>query len=436
MQIDPELIGWISLAILFVLLALGVPVAFSLAVVGLGCYAIVAGIEPTLYLAGIIPYQKIATYSFTVIPLFIIMGHFGHTAGFVNDIFNTARKWLGGLPGGLAQATVAGAAMFGAACGSGMASCAVVGKVTIPEMTKHGVQRKLAFGVVAASGTIAAMIPPSNIMVIYGIITEQSIGKLLIAGIIPGIIAAVIYMIQIFIRVKIKPGLAPPIREKVTWKERIFHLRLIWGIAVIATVVMGGIYTGVFTPTEAGGIGAFSAFMMALLMRRLSWSLVGTVLLETTQTVGMLFLIITGATIFSYFLAITRIPNDISGFLTGLEVNRYWILLGVMLMYLILGTFIDSISAMVLTLPIIFPSILALGFNPIWFGVLVVHMVEVALITPPFALNIFVLKGVIKDSTMGEIIQGIVPFLICDMITLAIYIIFPQVSLWLPSKMD
>lgn len=432
---EPQLIGWLSIGGMFLLLALRVPVAFTLAAVGFVSYLVLTGLEPAFFIAGATPYSKIANYSFTVIPLFILMGHFAHQAGFVTDIFNTARKWVGWLPGGVVQSTVVGAAAFGAACGSGMASCAVVGKVTIPEMRRQGVQKSLAFGAVAAAGTIAAMIPPSNIMVIYGIITEKSIGRLLIAGIIPGIVAAAVYMTQIFIRVKLNPSLAPPTEEKITWKERLISLKGIWGIAMIALIVMGGIYSGIFTPTEAGAVGAFSTFIMALAMRRLTWSSLGNVLLETTKTVGMIFLIITGAAIFSYMLAITRIPNNISEFIVGLEMSRWWVLIGVMLLYLVMGTFIDSISAMILTLPIIFPSIMALGFDPIWFGVLMVHLVEVALITPPFALNIFILKAVIPDSTIGEIIRGIAPFLISDIITLILYIVFPQLALWLPSMM-
>ncbi|MFC2000927.1 TRAP transporter large permease [Chloroflexota bacterium] len=433
---EPQLIGILSLGGLFLLLALRVPVAFAFVAVGLVSSLVLTGLEPTLFIAGSVPYARIANNSFTVIPLFIIMGHFANQAGFVTDIFNTARKWVGWMPGGVVQATVAGAAAFGAACGSGIASCAVVGRVTIPEMRRLGVQKELAFGAVAAAGTIAAMIPPSNLMCIYGIIVEMSISRLLIAGIIPGIVAATIYMIQIYIRVKLNPSLVPPLQQTITWKERLISLKGIWGIALIALIVMGGIYTGVFTPTEAGAVGAFSTFTIALVMRRLTWSSLNNVLLETAKTVGMVFLIITGAGIFSYLLAITRIPNNISEFIVGLEMNRYWVLAGVILMYLVMGTFINSISGMLLTLPLIFPAIVDLGFDPIWFGVLLVHTSEVALITPPFAMNIFILKGVIPDSTIGEIIRGIAPFLIADMITLLLYIVFPQLALWLPSMMD
>lgn len=431
----PQLIGWIAIGALLVLLALRVPVAIALATVGFGSYVAISGWEPGLFILGAVPYQRVASYVFTVIPLFILMGHFAHHAGFVNDIFNSTQKWLGGLCGGMVHATIAGAAAFGAACGSGMASCAIMGKVAIPEMRKKGVQKKLAMGAVAASGTIAAMIPPSNSMVIFGIITERSIGKLLIAGVFPGIVAALIYMMQVYIRVRLNPSLAPMTRQKITWKEKLISLKGIWGIAFVAITIMGGIYSGVFTPTEAGAFGAFSTFLMALAMRRLKWSELRTVLLDTTKTTGMVFFILVGASVFSHLLAITRIPNQVSELIIGLEVSRWLILAAIMVMYLILGTLIDGVSQMILTLPIIFPAIIALGFDPIWFGVLLVHLIEISLISPPFALNIFVLKGVVPDTEVGEIIRGIAPFLIADIITLILYIVFPQIALWLPSMM-
>ena len=273
-------------------------------------------------------------------------------------------------------------------------------------------------------------------MIIFGIITETSIGQLLIAGIIPGIIAALVYMVQIFIRVKMNPSLAPPVEDKVTWKDRVLAIKGIWGIGVVAVIIMGGIYSGVFTPTEAGALGALATFLMALGMRRLTFSELGTVLIETTRTVGMIFLIFAAAAVFGYLLGVSRIPTEFSEFITGLEVSRYWILMGMIIVYLILGMLIDSISQMILTMPIVFPAMMALGFPPIWFGVLMVHLMEMALITPPFALNIFILKGVVEDSTVGEIIRGVLPYLISDFVTLTIYIIFPQVALWLPSLMN
>lgn len=432
---EPHLIGWLSIGALILLLAMRVPVAFALATLGFLSYYALTGKGPAYFIAGTVPYGRTAIYTFTVIPLFIIMGHFAFHAGFVKDIFNTALKWVGNWPGGLVQATVIGSAAFGAACGSGIATCATVGRVTVPEMLRCGVQRGLAFGAVAAAGTIASMIPPSIVMVIYGILTEQSIGKLLIAGIIPGIVAALVYMAQIFIRVKLKPDLAPLTKGTTTWKDRFIALKNTWGILLLVLVIMGGIYSGVFTPTEAGAVGAFTTFVLALVLGRLKISELREALFETVKSTSMIFLILVGAAMFGYMLAITGIPTQISNFIIGAQVNRYFVLIGILILYLILGTIMDSVSSFTLTLPIIFPAITALGFDTIWFGVLLVHMSEVALVTPPFALNIFVLNSVIPDSTVEEIIRGVAPYLLADLTTLVIYIVFPQLSLWLPGMM-
>lgn len=431
----PQAIGYISIGALFFLLALRVPIAFVMLTVGFFGYMAIAGLDSALFILGSIPYARIASYTFTVIPLFILMGYFADQAGFVTDIFETLRKFIGHLPGGVVHATIFGGAAFGACCGSGTASCAVMAKVTIPPMLQQGVQRKLAFGTVAAAGTLAAMIPPSNVMVIYGIITEQSIGKLLIGGIIPGIVEALVFVTLVFIMVKIKPDLAPPVHDVVTWKERLVSLKGVWGIGVLAIIISGGIYSGIFTPTEAGAVGAFGTFMLALALRKLKWSDLGKILLETTRTTGMLFLLIACASVFGYLMGITRIPTQVSQFITGLTVDRYVILVGIMLLYLVLGCVMDSISFMILTMPIIFPGVVALGFNPIWFGILMVAQAELALLTPPFALNVFVLKGVVGECTTEEVVAGVGPFIIAGMVALILFIIFPQMVLWLPSMM-
>ena len=432
---DPELLGWISIALLFILLFLRVPVAFVLAIIGFGGFWVLSSLGSALRLTGLVPYSAVAVHSFSVIPLFILMGHFVYHAGFATDVYRSARLWVGRLPGGLAHATVIAGAAFAAASGSGFASCATLARVTIPEMIRFGIDRRLAFGVVAATGTIAQMIPPSILMVIYAIITEQSVGKLLIAGILPGLVAAANYMILIYIRVKRNPGLAPMLKEKATWKERIVAVKSIWGIAVLATLVMGGIYAGIFTPTEAGAVGAVGAFIMALAVKRLNRTNFKECLMDVARTTGMVFLIIACAFIFGRFLAISRLPVTMSEIIVGLEVHRLWILIGVMVMYVILGFFLDMIAAMFITLPVIFPAIIDLGYDPIWFGVLMVHLCEVALITPPFGLNLFILKGTLPEVDLNEVIRGIVPFFFADLVTLAIYIAFPQLALFLPSKM-
>lgn len=431
---EREVIGWIAIGALFVLLVLRVPVAVALMSIGFVGYWAVAGLDPALRILGVIPYSKVATYSFTVVPLFIIMGHFAYHAGFAADLFRTAQRWVGSMPGGLVQATIVGATGFGAACGSGLASCAIISKLAVPGMIQQRVQRPLAFGAVAAAGTIAQMIPPSILMVIYGIIAEQSIGRLLIAGIVPGVVAGLVYMAMVYIRVKRNPSLAPAL-PSVGWAERFGALRGVWGIALLAVIVMGGLYSGAFTPTEAGAIGAFGAFGAAVILRRLGWTDLWASLLDTSRTTATVFFIVAGAFVFGYFLGITRIPTQVSSLITSLAAPPIVILLSVMVFYIVLGTFMDMIAAMFLTLPIILPAMDALGFNLVWFGVLMVHLCEMALITPPFGLNLFIMKSVIPGAEMKEVIQGVGPFIVADLVTLALYIAFPQLALFLPERM-
>jgi len=432
---SPEIIGWLSIAGFLALLTTGMPVSVGLFVSAFIGYWAIRGIEPALAILGLIPYEEIAKYSFTVVPLFLIMGHFAFFAGFSKDIFSTARRWFGHLPGGLVQATLAGGAAFGAASGSTLASCAIFSKIAIPEMLNQGIDRKMAVGAVAAAGTLATMIPPSILMVIYGTIAQQSIGKLLIAGILPGLIAATCYMAMIFIRVKLAPNLAPT-SERFTWKDRFSSLRGIWGIGLLAVIVMGGIYTGVFTPTEAGAVGAFGAFASALVLRKISWNSLLECLMQTTKTTGSVFLIIVAAFTFGYFMGITRIPVHTSEFLINIPVPPVIIIVGIMAFYVLLGTFMDMIAALFLTLPIFLPAIVKLGYDPIWFGVMMVFMMEVAQVSPPFGLNLFVIKGVVPEVPMAELFRAALPVLITQIFIMAIYIAFPQVALFLPSLMS
>ncbi len=432
---QPELVGWLVIGILFLLLALRAPIAIAVGIPGLLGIWILQGSGPAFAITGILSYFKVAYYPFTVIPLFILMGYFAHYAGFTEDIFRTGQLWVGRFPGGLVQATIFGAAGFGACCGSGVASCATVGKVAIPPMLKMGVDKRMAYGAVAAAGTIAVMIPPSVAMVMYGVITEQSVGKLLIAGIFPGIIAAFWYMVMVYVRCKRNPALAPSLEARVSWLDRLKALKGTWGIIALATLVMGGIYTGIFTPTEAGAIGCFGAFVAAIALRRLRWDDLREALLGTMKTTGMAFLIVVCVFILTNALSVSRIPSNISEFIIGLEMPRIVILIGIMVFYLVLGTFMELIAALFITLPIFLPVIINLGYDPIWFGVLVVHTMEVSWITPPFGMNLFVLKSVVPDADLKDIIMGIGPYLLMDMVTLATYIAFPAVALFLPGLM-
>ncbi|MBI5969182.1 MAG: TRAP transporter large permease subunit [Deltaproteobacteria bacterium] len=432
---SPEQIGWLGLGGMLFLLALRVPVAFAMALVGFLGYAAVSGMTAAYKVVGMVPYTAIATYGFSVVPLFLIMGSFLSRAGLVSDLFQMARLWVGNIPGGLVHATIVAGSLFAAASGSGLAATTVLATVCVPEMRKGGVDKVLACGTAACVGPIDQMIPPSILMVIYCIITGASLGKLLIAGILPGVLLAFGFMVLTYIRVRRNPTLAPLLGEKVSWRQRFISLKNIWGILVLAILVLGGIYTGIFTPIEAGAIGACGAFFLAIATRGQNWSELATSLLDAAKVTGMIFLIIASAFIFGYFLAITRIPSNVSEFIVGLAVSPIWVLIGVMIMYLIIGCFVDMVAALFITLPVIFPAMMKLGFDPIWFGVLIVMQCEIALISPPFGLALFIVKGVVKDVTLGEVIRGISPFFIVDLIVLALYITFPEIALFLPRTM-
>jgi C4-dicarboxylate transporter DctM subunit len=434
MATEPQGVGWIVIALFFILLLSGTPVAAAMAVAGICGFWLLRGGETAVSMGGTVPYASVATYTMTVLPLFIIMGTFASYAGFAQDGFELARRWLRGIPGGLVQATVVGAAAFAAASGASIAACAVFSKMAIPEMLKHGVRKSLALGAVASAATLAIMIPPSSMFVIYGMLTGQSVGKLLIAGIIPGLIGAAMFMIMIFIRCKIDPSLVPP-SAGASWKERFSALPRAWGILFIAIVVLGGIYTGVFTPTEAGAIGATVAFLGMIVTRKAKMRDLHEALLDTAAIASTVLIILVGGMMFGYTLAVSRLPAAVTEFVATLNVAPMVILIAIMVLYLILGCFVDSLASMIITLPIVYPVILELGFDPVWFGVLMVQTVEIALVTPPFGLNLFVMRGVIPGTALGEIFRGVGWFIVPLIVTLAIYIAFPQVALWLPSMM-
>ena len=431
---DPLTMGFLGLAAIFVLVVLGMRIAFATALVGFVGLWVIKNMGVAASVVGFLPHGIVAHYSLSVIPLFIIMGYYAFYAGLTDDVFFTARQWVGHLPGGLAIASVFGCAGFAACTGASTASAAIMGRVAIPEMRKYGYHPRLAAGVVAASGTLASLIPPSVILVIYGIITEQSIGALLIGGFIPGVISAAIYAGMIYTRVKISPELGQ-VQPKASWKERFVSLRRTWGVLLLIFLVIGGIYSGVFTPTEAGGAAAFSAFLMALFMRRLTIERLKESLLETGRTTIMIFSIIVGVLIFVRFLALTGLPSSFAEFILGLQVPRLLILLMILSVYVFLGMFLDAIGMLMLTLPIIFPAVVSLGYDPIWFGIIAVKMCEICLITPPVGLNCYIVRSVAPDIPLEEIFRGIIPFVAMDILTVALFIVFPQIITFLPSHM-
>ena len=434
MGFEPLTMGLLGLLVLGVLIVLGMRIAFATAMMGFIGIALMKNIAVAGNVLGFLVHGIVAHYSFSVIPLFIIMGYYAFYAGLTDDIFETARNWVGHLSGGLAMATVLGCAGFAACTGASTASAAIMGRVAIPEMQKYGYHPRLAAGVVAASGTLASLIPPSVILVIYGIITEESIGTLLIAGFIPGVVSAAIYGAMIYVRLKITPELGMP-QPKKTWLERIKSLKGTWGILVLIVLIIGGIYSGIFTPTEAGGAGAFGAFLMAFFMKRLTWKQFMESLLETGRSTIMIFMIITGILIFVRFLALTTLPSRFAEYILALGVNRYTVLSLILCLYIFLGMFLDAIGMLMLTVPIVFPAVTGLGFDPIWFGIILVKMCEICLITPPVGLNCYIVRSVAPHIPLEEIFKGIIPFLAMDILTVILFIVFPSIITWLPSTM-
>jgi tripartite ATP-independent transporter DctM subunit len=434
MLTSPETAGWVGITVVLVMVGLGIPVAYAMGIVGfLGSFTVL-GTGATHGLMEMVPFSTVASYSFGIVPLFIIMGYLVFHAGFAAGAFRSARTWLGHRTGGNPMAAVVGCAVFGAASGSGLASTATLARITIPEMIAAGVERRLSYGVVAAAGPLAQMIPPSVLMIIYAIIAEQSAGKMLIAGIVPGLLIVVVYLATIYVKVRANPALAPSL-PRAPWSERLASLRQTWGIAALAVFVIGGIYTGVFTPTEAGAVGATWALVLTIFARKLSWKVLRSSIHETIRTTSMVFLIVIGAFIFGQFLAITRLPTSISTWITALPVAPIVVIIGIVIFYLILGLFIDMVAAMFITLPILLPAVVQLGYDPIWFGVLVVFLAEIALATPPFGLGLFIINGVIEGSQLSEIARGVFPFILADLILLAIMVAWPQLILFLPNLM-
>jgi len=376
----------------------------------------------------------VTDWNFAVIPLFLLMGSFATTSGMSRELFRAANSLVGHLRGGLGIATIAACGGFAAICGSSVATAATFSRVAYPEMRRYGYPQSFATGVIAAGGTLGIMIPPSTVFAVYGLITEQDVGKLFIAGVLPGILAISMYMITITLIGTIRPGYLPA-GPQSSWKERLAALRDVWATLLLFAFVIGGLYGGLFTATEAAGAGAGGAFLISLARGRLSGADILRSLLETTRTTAAVFTVLIGAILFGYFLTVTQTPQKLTEFLTGLGVGRYGVLALIMLMYLVLGCLMDALAMIILTVPIVFPVIMALGFDPIWFGVIVVMTVELGLIHPPVGMNIFVIKSVIEDVKISTVFYGVLPFIVTDLIRLVILIAFPIIALWLPSHM-
>jgi len=434
--VDPLTSGIMMIGLLFVLLAIGLPIAFSLGISGVICIFMVTGWQTTYGFLSTTPFNTSASWLYVVLPLFILMGMLSYSAGINEDAFTIANYWLGKIKGGLAIATIFACSVFGATSGSSIAAAATMGKLAIPQMRRYNYSMELAAGCVAGGGTLSVMIPPSGILVIYGIITEESIGQLLIAGLMPGLLSALIYMIGIYVWCSLKPTIAPSTDSRVSWKTRLVSLKDGYGAVLIFGVVMGGIYSGIFTPTEAGAFGAAVALALLLFRAKTRFRALREGLIETAKVTCMFFTIVICAHFFTLGLTVSGIPKALVTYLTTLNMHPKLILTILLLVYLPLGMFLDTVSLLFLTLPIIFPVVKAMGFSGVWFGILVTKLIEVSLITPPVGLNVYVIKGVLPDVEMATIFKGCIPFLIMDIVTLAVLFFFPQITLWLPSTMD
>jgi tripartite ATP-independent transporter DctM subunit len=431
---SPELTGLVGIILLFVLLLFRLYIGVAMALVGFLGFSYLSGIQTGLSLFGMIPYSTASFYSFSIIPLFVLMGQFAFYSGLSHDIYKAVYKWFGHLPGGLGIATILGCAGFAAISGSSLATAATMGSVALPEMRKYRYESGLATGSIAAGGTLGILIPPSIGFVIYGILTEESVGRLLLAGILPGLMLAGLYILTIYLLCRRDPAMGPA-GPKAPWKERLTSLTGTWGMLLLFVLVMGGIYSGVFTPIESAGVGAFGAFFIAVLKGKMGFREILNALFDTLRTTGMIFLILIGAEIFTLFLGISKLPMLLADFMGGLALPRYVILSGVLLLYVVLGCVLDGIAMIILTIPILFPVITALRFDPIWFGVLMVVVLEMGLITPPVGLNVFVIGGVAKDVPLVTIFRGVLPFLVASVVGLILIMIFPDIALFLPLQM-
>jgi tripartite ATP-independent transporter DctM subunit len=430
---DEFTLGIIGTVILITLVLLGVRVVYATAAVGLMGLVWMLGWTGGAGNAGMVPYAKGTVYVLSVLPMFILIGFLAYHAGMTEALFDAAKKWFGWVPGGLAVATVFATAGFAAVSGASTATAAVFSRVAIPEMLRYNYSPRLAAGVVAAGGTLASLIPPSAILIIYAIIVEESIGRLLVAGFIPGVVSALIYAALIIFMAKRNPKLGPSITG-FTWSERFKSIPGTLPVASVIAIIFTSMYTGWATPTEAGALGSFVVFVFAL-MSGMKWPVLKEALLETARLTVMIFSLIWGVLIFVRFMGFAELPSVFAEWVTSLPYPPTVIMICILLFYVILGMFMDAIGMLLLTLPVVYPAVIALGYDPIWFGIVVVKMCEVCLITPPIGLNCYVVAGVRPDIPLSDVFKGIGPFFIADVITLGVFLAFPWVITWLPNLM-
>jgi C4-dicarboxylate transporter DctM subunit len=430
-------VGFLGIIIFVALILLSIPITYAMAAVGTGGLIFVYGLSGVIEFIPTKLYSFCSTFTFAALPLFLLMGTIAFYADLSKDSYDAARAWFGKIPGGLAVATVYACAIFGAVSGSGLAEAAVFSKISVPEMLKSGYDKRLSLGVVATASGLDALIPPSILMVILGVMTETSIGKLLIAGIMPGVILAVVLAVAISLFCYLKPSFAPNLSAVDTcWKTRFRTLKNIWAVAILFILVLGSIYLGWATPDEAAGVGVIGAIIVLIQRKKFSWANLGYAAIDSAKASAMLFLLCGTATIFTQFLSVTKVIPTMTEWLTGLGLPFWFLLVILIVLYLFLGCLMDAVSMLVLTLPFVVPLMQMHGASLIWFGVIFVMLACIGGVTPPFGLTLFVMKGTLGDQVdMKDIIAGALPFVILELFFVAILCIFPQISLWLPNVM-
>jgi len=431
---NPITTGIVGICILLTLMFIGMPIGFAMLLVGSTGFFYLVRLSGAIHILASVPYGLISNYDYCVLPLFLLMGTIILNAGFGKTLFRAGHTVLGWLPGGLAIATIFACGIFSAISSSSIACALTIGLIAIPEMKRYKYDNALAAGSVAAGGTLDILIPPSGLFIIYGIMTEQSIGKLFVAGMIPGIILALMFIVVVCIWVRLNPTLAPP-GSSTTLREKIVALGECIDLILLCILILGGLIIGWFTPTEAGAIGALGSIVLSLIRRRLSWQGFKDSVIDTMRNTGMIFVIVTGALVFNTFFAVTTIPMELASWVSGLALPPVLIIIIIILMYIILGTFLDELAMILLTLPIFYPVVTRLGFDPIWFGVIVVLVVEMGMISPPVGMTMFIVKGIAQDIPMKTIYKGVLPFVIAVLVMMALLISFPKLALFLPRLM-
>jgi tripartite ATP-independent transporter DctM subunit len=429
---SPLATGLVGFIALLVLIALRAPVGLALAVTGFAGLWVLHGLDTAVFVLSTEPVATLNGYTLSVLPLFLLMGSFAVRAGLSEGLFKAANAFVGHRPGGLAMASVVACGGFGAVCGSSLATVTTMAKISIPEMLRYNYSPKLAAGAIAAGGTLGILIPPSLVMIIYAFLTETSVGKLFAAGIIPGAIATLLYVVAVAVLMRFKPELGPAAR-RIAWRQRFATLREVWGVVALFALVMGGIFVGAFSPTEGAAVGAFGALVLGVATRRIDWAGFVACIKETMQVSAMIFFIVIGISIFDYFMQASRVPEELGTYVSGLQLSPSTIMAGIILFLVLLGCVMDSIAIVFLTTPFLFPIIVHLGYDPVWFGIVMVVIVEFGLITPPFGMNVFVISKMTPEVSTWGAFEGVVPFIASDIVRITLFLVFPGVVLWLPN---